>query len=115
MPTQRPCGSRNSLADAVQHVVGQLGQLLVDRAERAWILREEDVGGRVVALLGDRRRELRAVGVAHLDVDAGLLLEPLEERRDELLLAAGVDDQRVALAAVVPAAARQREHGEQES
>ena len=86
--------------------VGQLCELRVDRAERARVLREEDVGRRVLALLGDRRRELGAVAVAHLDLDPGLLGELLEERRDELFLAAGVDGQRIVGAS---SAARGRE------
>ena len=97
-----------ALVDRLEHVVRQLRELLVDRAERARVLREEDVGGRVVALLRDRRRELGAVAVADLDLDARLLLEPLEERLDELLLAAGIDDERV-LVAAAPAATRQRQ------
>ena len=92
------------LVDPLQHVVRQHRELLVDRAERAWVLREEDVGGRVVAFLGDRRRELGAVAVADLDLGARLLLEAVEERRDDLLLAAGVDDELV----LVPAAAATR-------
>ena len=82
---------------AVERCLRQLREqpFALDGAERARVLREEDVGGRVVALLGDRRRELGAVAVAHLDVDARLLLEALEERLDELLLAARVDDERL--------------------
>ena len=56
------------------------------------VLGEEDVGRAVVALLEDRRGELRGARVADLDVDAGRLLEPREDRADELLAATGVDD-----------------------
>ena len=45
----------------------------VDRAERPRVLREEHVRRRVVALLGDRRRELGAVAVANVDLDSRLL------------------------------------------
>ncbi len=100
--------------DPVEHGVGQRRELLLDRAERARILREEDVGGRVAALLGDRRGELGAVRIAHLDLDARLRFEALEERLDDLFLAARVDGERIARAlVVVPTAARQHERGEE--
>ncbi len=83
--------------------------LALDGAERAGVLREEHVCGRVVALLGDRRRELGAVAVAHLDVDPGLLLEAVEERLDELLFAARVHDELLVRAWVVVATAARRD------
>ena len=110
------------VAECARHAVEDLGgqlreqPLCLDGSERARVLGEEDVGGRVVALLGDRRGELGAVAVADLDVDAGLLLEPLEQRCDELLLAARVDRQlAVTAASAAPARGRtDRENGADE-
>ena len=109
VPTQRPSASRKRARRRDRALRGQLRELRVDRSERAGVLREEHVGRRVVAFLGDRRGELGAVAVAHLDFDAGLVVELLEERLDELLLAARVDRERVVRAAVAPAAAGERE------
>jgi hypothetical protein len=90
-----PVGVAEALVDPPEEVVRKLGEkaFLLHRAERARVLGEEDVGRARVALLGDRRGELRAVAEAHLDVGARLLLEHLEERLDDLLLAARVDGQ----------------------
>ena len=94
VPTQRPSGSRKrgstrssvACASCVEQALGS------DGAKRACVLGEEHVGRARVAFLGDCCRELGAVAVAHLDVDAGLLLELLEERLDDLLLATRVHD-----------------------
>ncbi len=65
-----------------------------DGPEGTGVLGEEHVGGRCIALLEDGRGEVRRPGVVHLDVDAGLGLEALDDRADEFLAAAGVDRQR---------------------
>ena len=85
-PGHRP---RTSSSDLVR----QLGQAVVgvEEADRAGALRQEDVGGALVALLVDEQRQLGRVAVADVDVDAGLLGELLEQRADQLLRAAAVD------------------------
>ena len=60
-------------------------------AEGAGVLAEEHVGGRVVALLEDLGRHLGGVAVADVDVEPRLLLELLDQRSDQVLVAAGVD------------------------
>ena len=90
-----------ALVDLRQGLGGELGEqaFLGDRPERACVLGEEDVGGRVLALLGDGRGELGAVAVADVELDAGLLLELLEEILDETLLPPGIDGDVAVLAA----------------
>ena len=62
-------------------------------------MRVEDVGRGGVTLLADRRRQLGRLAEAHVELDAGVLRELRVERLDELLLAAGVDDQLVPVGA----------------
>ena len=76
--------------------------------EPARLLREEHVGRRAVALLEQRDRQLAGVAVANVHLDPRLLLEHVDERLDELFLAARVDRERIALR--VAAAARERDH-----
>ena len=104
---------REPLLHLVQRLRRELGQqaLLPDRAQRARVLREEDVRRRVVALLGDRRRELGAVAVADVDRDPGRLLELLEETLDEILLPTRVHRD----VALLAAAAGEGKQGEQDS
>ena len=54
--------------------------------------------GELVALRVDEQGEVGRVVVADVDADAGLLGELLEQRADQLLLAAGVDREPVAVA-----------------
>ena len=100
-PHPVPFRVREALVDLGQGLGGELGEqaFLGDRPERARVLGEEDVGRRVLALLGDRRGELGAVAVADVELDAGVLLELLEEILDEALLAARVDGDVAVLAA----------------
>ena len=89
------------LGDELEDVVGERAEqaVLVEVADRAGRLREEDVGRRLVALLLDQQGEVGRVAVAHLDVDAGLLGEAVEDRLDEVLGAPGVDDDGAAVVA----------------
>ena len=93
----RPRAVRRPVAgiDEGEDVIGELRQPVLgrERPEGAGVLGEEDVGGAVVALLEDRRGELGGAAVADLDVDPALLLEAGEDRADELLAAAAVDDE----------------------
>ena len=61
--------------------------------QRAGVLGEEDVGGRAVAFLQDDRRQLGGVAVAGDDANACFPGESLEDGSDQLLAAAGVNDQ----------------------
>ena len=83
--------------DVGRDALGQRGQqpLGRDGAQGAGVLGEEDLGGGGVALLEQLRRELGAVAEPGLDRDAGLLGELGEQRRHQLLAAAGVDDDAV--------------------
>ena len=85
------------LGDELEHgVVERAEQVtLVEVADGPGRLREEHVGGRLVALLFDQQGEVGRVAVAHVDVDARLLGEAVEDRCDELLGASGIDDHRV--------------------
>src|SRR5690606_37208983 len=78
---------------AVELLVRQLDEATLGResAERASVLAEEDVGGRVVTLLEDLRGHLGGVAVADLHADAGGLLEVGDEGPDQLLVATRVD------------------------
>ncbi len=80
-------GVAKPLRDHLQDSVRERIELSLDRAQGARILRPENVRRGVLGLLCDRRRELGAVAVAHLDLDPRLVREQLEERGDELLLA----------------------------
>ena len=53
-----------------------------DRADRARLLGEEDVGGGVVALLDQGRGEVGGVAVADLDVAVGLGLVHVDRAAD---------------------------------
>ena len=89
---------------------GQRRELRLDRSERARVLREEDVGGRVVALLLDLRGQLGRVAVADLDLQArSRFSKSLTRSPIELLVAAGVDRQ----VGVLTAAAGGRDEHEQ--
>ena len=74
---------------------------------RALGLRDEEVGGAVVAFLEEGRGHLRCRAVAALDDDAGLFLELVEHRTDEVGRATGVDDE----ANLVVTAARRDQQG----
>jgi hypothetical protein len=81
-------------------------------SDRARALRVEDVGRAVVTLCLDEQREVGRVAVAHVDLDPGLLAEPLENRTDELLRSSRVDGQT--LAATTRARAGEQRHPERE-
>ena len=82
------------LGDELEDLVGEGAEqvVLVEVADGAGRLRQEHVGRRVVALLGDQQGEVGRVAVAHLHVDAGLLGEAGEDRLDEVLRPTRVDD-----------------------
>ena len=63
-----------AIVDLGERLRGELGEeaLGCDRPERAGVLGEEDVGRRVLALLGDRRGKLGAFAVANIELDAGV-------------------------------------------
>ena len=65
--------------------------------------------GRGVALLEDRRRQVRRAGVVHLDVEPGRGLEPLDERADELLAPTRSRSSACRASAADGAAAQRRE------
>jgi hypothetical protein len=81
---------------SLQDLPGQRAQKLPVGygSQRPGVLGEKDVRGTVRALFQDGRGELRRVPVANLDVYAALLLEPLDDRAYQLLVAPGVHDQR---------------------
>jgi hypothetical protein len=79
--------------DSREQLPGQRRELRLDGPERARVLREEDVCGRVVALLGDLRGQLGGVAVANLDGQPAGLFEVLDQVADQRLVAAGVDRQ----------------------
>ena len=58
---------------------------LVEEADRAGRLRDEDVDVGLVALGVDRQREVGGVAVADVDLDAGLLAELVEQGPDQVL------------------------------
>ena len=79
--------------DPVEQVAGQRGEGVGvgQRAERAGVLRVEDVGGAAVALFEDCDGHLGGAGVADVDLDSGFGLEALDQRADQALAAPGVD------------------------
>ena len=106
-----------AFGDEVEHVVRKRAEqtLLIEVPDRAGRLRQEHVGGRLVALLVDEQGQVGGVAVAHLDVDAGLLREPVEDRLDQVLRPARVDRHRVTTAgSVVGAAAGDHSRADQE-
>ena len=89
---------------------------LIEEADRPGRLRQEHVGRRLVALLGDQQRQIGRVAVAHLDGDAGLLGEAIQDRLDQVLRPAGVDRDRlrrdlIAAADPQPLMAVAQDHG----
>ena len=86
-----------------EHVVGERAEatLLVEEADRPGRLREEHVGGRLLALLLDEQRQVGGVAVANVDVDARLLRESIEDRLDQVLRPARVDRDRATAAGAV--------------
>jgi hypothetical protein len=108
-PDPLPVRSAERRIDLIEHPVGERREpvLPVEEAERPGRLRQEHVGGRVVALGVDLQRDLGRSVVEHLDVDARLVGEPLEQGPDELLVATAVDRER---RPVVAAAGPECEH-----
>ena len=102
-PTARPSCRRGAVAlgHQVDHVVGQGREPAggVEEAHRAGALGDEHVGRGAVALFVDEQCEVGRVAVADVDADPRLLGEVLEQRADEVLGAAAVDDEAVAVAA----------------
>ncbi len=92
-PVARP--ATVGLVHLVEARLRQLRQhaLLGQGAERTGVLREEQAGLGAVALLQDLRGQFGAVAVAHLDLGADGLLQLVEDRLDQLLVAPGVDDE----------------------
>lgn len=90
-----------ALGHEAQHVVRQRleATLGVEEPHGSRALRDEDVGRRALALGVDGEGEVGGVPVADVDAGAGLLGEPLEERADQVLGPARVDDEAVLVAA----------------
>ena len=61
----------------------------------------EKIGRRTIALLEECGRQFGCVAVAHHDVDAGVVLELLDERIDQALAAPRVDDEGAGFLAAV--------------
>ena len=83
-PDPAPVGVAVARRDQLEDVVGQLGEQagLLDRADRARLLGEEDVGGRVRALLDQGRGEVAGLAEARLDVGVGLGLVGVDRAAD---------------------------------
>src|SRR5690606_36121449 len=97
--------------DQREDVVGEGGQqtLVADGADPRRVLGPELVGVRRVTPVEDGGGEIgRAIAVADLDLDPGLVLELLDDRVDEVLVATRVDDQLLSVSATFPAGGGRR-------
>ena len=77
---------RHGLRDVVRQVREQVG--VAQCAERTGILGQEDLGGRLFALFQQQGAEFGRVALTHVDGDLGLGLELVDQRLNELLVAA---------------------------
>jgi hypothetical protein len=110
-----PLVRRGEAGRAIRQRVGQLGQqAVVDGvAQGAGRVRPKHIGRRLVALLLERGQQLRVGAVAHADRHVRLLSVLLDERINEGLAAARVDDELVLL---LPAASEQgQDQGDDEA
>ena len=94
-----PCAISGAIVGrhGVDDIVGQCGQEALggDCTECAGVLSEVHLRGGGVTLLDHLSGEFGRIAVARLDRDSRFLGELSEERADELLTSAGVDDQAV--------------------
>ena len=86
--TQWPFGSAKPSWTSAGVASGRVSsRSALARPQHAGVLGEEEVGLGALALLEELRGELARPGVANLDVDSRLVLELVEQRADEVLVA----------------------------